>query len=96
MGLAGAAKQSGTAGVHIDIQQSHTMTTETTTKPTAAQAAYMARQGKIEQLISDLRGQLKSHAARAAEQPNHYGFVGDLGRVEELLEEVVDGLRGRR
>ena len=71
------------------------MTNQTTTKPTAAQVAYMAHQGEIEQLIADLQEHLKNHAARAAEQLGNYGFAGDLGRVEELLEEVVDGLRGR-
>lgn len=64
-------------------------------QPCAAQAAYMGRQGEIEQLLSDLGEQLKNHAARAAEQPLNWGFAGDLGRVEQLLGEVVDGLSGR-
>lgn len=62
---------------------------------TGARAAYMAHQGEIEQLLVDLGEHLKSHAVRAAGQPDNYGFAGDLGRVETLLNELVDGLAGR-
>lgn len=71
------------------------MTDLVTTPVTAAQASYRLRQAAIELLTQDLQQQLTSHAARAAEQPWNFGFAGDLGRVEELLDEVVDGLRVR-
>ena len=59
---------------------------------TTAQMAYTDHQARIRALIDRLQVQLEKHADRAARQPTHWGFSGDLGSVESRLMELVSTL----
>ena len=61
----------------------------------AAQTDYAARQAAIKGLMAQLTREMKDHATRAAKDPRNWGYAGDLGRVEMLMQELVDGLAGR-
>lgn len=66
----------------------------TSIKTTNAQREYAARQARAKALIARLSAGLDAHAARAAGQPDNWGFSGDLGAVESSLQELVAGLGG--
>lgn len=64
----------------------------TATKTINAQREYAARQARAKALIARLSAGLDMHAARASEQPDNWGFAGDLGAAENTLQELVDSL----
>ncbi|ABM33450.1 hypothetical protein QRO08_03830 [Paracidovorax citrulli] len=57
-------------------------------EPTA-QGAYQAHQANIGILLAALNDELRSHGLRAASQPRHRGFAGDLQEIQSRLEEMV-------
>lgn len=63
-------------------------------RPTA-KAAYQYRLRAIRGLLNRVRGLVGVHE-RDAGADLHWGHVGDLGRILELLAEAVQGLRGER
>jgi hypothetical protein len=67
-----------------------------TAKPlTAAAADYAARTARIHALLVNIERSLAAHAKRAGQSPKNWAYVGDLGRAEDLLNEVVDSVGGR-
>jgi hypothetical protein len=56
----------------------------------AAHADYQARQARIQALTQQLHAKLASHATKAASDPKNWGYAGDLGRTEAVLQELVD------
>ncbi|WP_230680873.1 hypothetical protein [Paracidovorax cattleyae] len=56
---------------------------------TTAQGAYQAHQANISILLAALNDELRLHARRAASQPRHRGFAGDLQEIQSRLEEMV-------
>ena len=64
------------------------------TAPSARQA-YDHRQRQIEALVARLRVLLAAHREEAAADRLNWGYVGDLGRVIELLGETVSALGGQ-
>ncbi len=64
----------------------------TSIKTTNAQREYAARQARAKALIARLSVGLDAHAARAAGQPDNWGFAGDLGAVEIKLQELLTSL----
>lgn len=66
----------------------------TAIKTTSAQREYAARQARAKALIARLSVGLEAHAARAAEQPENWGFAGDLGALESTLQELLTSLAG--
>ena len=61
---------------------------------TTAPATYAQRQANARALISRLTAALDTHAGRASERPDDWGFVGDLGSVEATLKELVASFGG--
>jgi len=61
------------------------------TERTAAKA-YAARRASIDAMLAQLKSGLRAHHRSAAQRPNDWGFAGDLGRVEELLDEMFSFL----
>ncbi len=56
--------------------------------------SYKAHQANISVLLKALHDELAMHNQRAVQQPRNWGFAGDLGAVQERLEEVVVMLGG--
>lgn len=67
---------------------------KTTTKKAepSAEALYAARRTAILGQIEILKSTLDRHATKAAREPKHYGYAGDLGRIQELLNEALTAL----
>lgn len=61
---------------------------------TSPTATYEARSKNIDALIKRLEAARAGHAVRAEARPKDWGFAGDLGRAEELLTELVEGMGG--
>lgn len=64
------------------------MSTATTYHATAA-AAYATTADAVRCRLAIIESYLACHATRHAERPQDWGFVGDLGRVNALLDEAV-------
>lgn len=64
------------------------------TTPTQAQAQreYAARQARIKALMATISAALDDHAVRAAAQPGDWGFAGDLGHIEQQLQDLASGM----
>jgi len=43
-------------------------------------------------LMDCIQMELDHHAARAAEKPNDWGCAGDLGRIRELMKDILRSL----
>ena len=61
---------------------------------TTAAITYTTRQANAKALIARLTAALETHSGRAADEPNNWGFAGDLGAVETTLAELVASLGG--
>ena len=61
---------------------------------TKAAKMYAQRRREIAGLIVKLESKLRHHEQRAQKDPGDWGFVGDLGRVSELLAELVASFGG--
>jgi len=60
-----------------------------------AETAYNLRAGLAEDLLKRIAAQLAEHKARQAARPQHWGYAGDLGRVNEELAQVLASLGDR-
>ena len=54
-----------------------------------AHDTYLERQASIAAKIAQVQDMLKDHARREANATSSWGFAGDLGRVENLLSEIL-------
>ncbi len=61
----------------------------------SARQAYSHRQRQIGALVGQIQGLLVAHRDEAASDRLNWGYVGDLGRVIELLGEMVSALGGQ-
>lgn len=68
------------------------MTTAQTT-PRSADALYQTRLAEVRGLIAELESVLDEHARAQAQRPRDWGFAGDLGRMKELLNDLLEGHR---
>ena len=68
--------------------------TRTQTKPTAAEC-YAARLAECQDLLQRIAARLQDHQQRQAQEPTHWGYTGDLGRVSEELAYVLASLGDR-
>lgn len=57
---------------------------------TTAKEEYEVRQERIAKLITTLTNKMKSHNHKASMDQKNWGFAGDLGFVEEQLNNIVD------
>ena len=57
-----------------------------------AAKAYAARRTSIDAKLAQLKSGLRAHHRSAARRPDDWGFAGDLGRVEELIDEMLSFL----
>ena len=56
-------------------------------------AAYATQRAEIARLLQKLDAHLETHAAEQERKPDHWGYVGDLTRIAELLSEAVGALQ---
>ena len=68
--------------------------TRTQTKQTAAEC-YAERHAECQDLLKRIAGRLQDHKKRQAQEPAHWGYAGDLGRVTEELAYVLASLGDR-
>lgn len=59
----------------------------------AASEVYQEKQTAVRRLLLDLVNMADAHRRRQLQEPNDWGYVGDLAHVEERLKEVVGFLR---
>ena len=59
-----------------------------------ADETYKQHQRQIEALIGLLQDALKIHAEEQAQEPQSWGYVGDLGTIVEELGAIVGRLSG--
>jgi hypothetical protein len=67
---------------------------ETPMRHTDARAAYAARTTQIHAKLARLRQLADDHFGHDADAV-HWGHVGDLGRVEQALDELLDIFDGK-
>jgi len=65
---------------------------QTAARTPRATQEYMKYRQEIEALLKEVRLKLGQHAQDQAYEPNSYAYVGDLGHVKALLEEIDDFL----
>lgn len=61
-----------------------------------ANMEYDQKTRRVRQLLRELDKQLYKHEARQGNRMEDWGFVGDLGHVEEELEELLRFIGGGR
>ena len=59
------------------------------TKKTTARELYHQRRREIAGLLKWLNAELDKHDQAAANEPQDYGYAGNLGHVQEKLVEIV-------
>lgn len=62
-------------------------------KKQTADEAYRAAHERVSGLVKDVQKHIATHARRQAADTKNWGFVGDMNRYAELLEELL-GRRG--
>lgn len=55
-----------------------------------AQQTYQNKQISIRQKMAYLKSQLENHADMQNIESSNWGYIGDLGFVEEKLDELID------
>ena len=60
--------------------------------PKTARAAYARRRKNIDAKLATLRTGLRAHHTRAAKHPGDWGYAGNLGYVEDLLDQALSFL----
>lgn len=58
-----------------------------------AQEKYNERQQSISELMKQMQELLKAHTKEQKQNPKNWGYAGELGYVEEQLQELVDFLK---
>jgi hypothetical protein len=64
-------------------------------KQQTATAAYRKNLATAQETLRRIAAQLAEHEARQAAQPLNWGYVGDLGHINEELAQVLAGLGDR-
>jgi hypothetical protein len=54
-----------------------------------ASEQYAATQWAIATKMAKLQAKLEAHAAKQSKDPGNYGYCGDLGRIESLIDEAL-------
>lgn len=66
----------------------------TLTKLTNPHDLYAERQMEVQAKIEQLRIKVETHAMREAADPKNWGYNGDLGHVNQVLDELLEFFRG--
>jgi len=69
-----------------------TMATKNTTKRRTAAETYGNTRNRIDTKLAKLQEALAKHAAQQKEEPRNWGYAGDLGHVEEMLDGLSEFL----
>jgi hypothetical protein len=56
----------------------------------SAKEPYQTRFTEIETLLENLQKNLKIHAEEFEADPGNWGFIGDLGHIQEMLNSLGD------
>ncbi len=56
----------------------------------SAEQAYKRLSKSIATRMKKIQSRIKKHAAEQKKEPKNWGFVGDLGRWDEVLSEISD------
>ena len=59
-----------------------------------AARAYKAAQEKNQRLLKELAAEMAKHEAEATADGIHYGWVGDVSHVNEMLGQLLSHMRG--
>jgi hypothetical protein len=73
----------------------HARTTTMKNPTKTAAAAYSQNATTAQDLLKRIATRLAEHQARQAAQPRDWGYVGDLGHINEELAQVLAGLGDR-
>lgn len=57
-----------------------------------AAKAYAAQRVAIDSKLALLKVRLRDHHGRAAKRPDDWGFPGNLGHIEEILDQALEFL----
>ncbi|RSZ35064.1 MULTISPECIES: hypothetical protein [unclassified Variovorax] len=60
----------------------------------SATEAYKIRSANITVLLAQLLDQKRLHAERAAKEPQHWGFAGDLAELEAAMRRAIAAVGG--
>lgn len=60
----------------------------------SAAGAYKIRSANITILLAQLLDQQRQHAERAAKEPQHWGFAGDLAALETAMRRAIAAVGG--
>jgi hypothetical protein len=55
-----------------------------------AKDIYQTRYAEIEKLVENLNKNLKKHSEDFKAEPENWGFSGDLGHIQEVLNSLGD------
>ena len=69
-------------------------TTINTQKPTATET-YRLRAELAQNLMARIARRLEEHSAQSATEPRDWGYVGDIGHINEELAQVLAALGDR-
>jgi hypothetical protein len=59
----------------------------------SAKAAYNTSVKRTEALLKDIDGALVAHIEGQMENKNNWGYVGDINRINDLLEQVLSAIK---
>lgn len=59
-----------------------------------AKTEYQRLQGELKLLMRQIESGLREHNLDAREEGHHWGHVGDLGSIKEVLTDIKDRLHG--
>jgi len=62
----------------------------------SASSQYREKQQSIQYLLTHIEKALAKHANEQKNEPEHYGYVGDLGFVQSQLKEILETLAVRK
>lgn len=59
-----------------------------------ADAEYKEKVRKVRSLLKDVEAGVKRHERSQSRDAGNWGYVGDMGRIAQELQDMVDSLRG--
>ena len=65
------------------------------TTPQTAAAAYSQKTATAQDLLKRIAARLAEHRTRQAAEPRDWGYVGDIGHINEELAQVLAALGDR-
>ena len=51
---------------------------------------YKKKTQAVQKLFVQIEKHIKQHAQKQKKDPRNWGYVGDMGRIEQMLKEIVE------